>query len=44
MFEATGIIEVPKDVNLNELYDQLDKIGDELAVDIRLESSTETRA
>lgn len=43
MFEATGIIEVPKDVNLNELYDQLDKIGDELAVDIRLESSTETR-
>ncbi len=44
MFEATGIIEVPKEVNLNELYDQLDKIGDELAVDIRLESSTEARA
>ncbi len=43
MFEATGIIEVPKEVNLNELYDQLDKIGDELAVDIRLESSTDAR-
>lgn len=41
LFEASGVIEVPKTVDLNELYDQLDKIGDELAVDIRLESSTE---
>ena len=41
MFEACGTIEVPKSVNLNDLYDELDKIADELAVDIRLESSTE---
>lgn len=41
LFEATGIIEVPKTVDMNELYDYLDKIADELAVDIRLESSTE---
>jgi glycine cleavage system regulatory protein len=41
LFEATGIIEVPKAVDMNELYDYLDKIADELAVDIRLESSTE---
>lgn len=41
LFEATGIIEVPKSVDMNELYDFLDKIADELAVDIRLESSTE---
>lgn len=41
LFEATGIIEVPKAVDMNELYDFLDKIADELAVDIRLESSTE---
>lgn len=41
MFEASGTIEVPKSVNLNDLYDQLDKIADDLAVDIRLESSTE---
>lgn len=41
LFEATGIIEVPKSVDMNELYDYLDKIADELAVDIRLESSTE---
>lgn len=41
LFEATGIIEVPKLVDMNELYDHLDKIADELAVDIRLESSTE---
>jgi len=44
LFEATGIIEVPKTVDMNELYDQLDKIADELAVDIRLESSTEKSA
>lgn len=41
LFEATGIIEVPKSVDMNELYDYLDKIADELAVDILLESSTE---
>lgn len=41
MFEAFGTIDVPKSVNLNDLYDELDKIADELAVDIRLESSTE---
>jgi glycine cleavage system regulatory protein len=41
LFEATGIIEVPKTVDMNELYDFLDKMADELAVDIRLESSTE---
>jgi glycine cleavage system regulatory protein len=41
LFEATGVIEVPKSVDMNELYDYLDKIADELAVDIRLESSTE---
>jgi glycine cleavage system regulatory protein len=41
MFEASGIIEVPKTVNMNDLYDELDKIADELAIDIRLESSTE---
>jgi len=41
LFEASGIIEVPKTVNLNDLYDELDKIADELAIDIRLESSTE---
>lgn len=42
LFEATGVIEVPKTVDMNELYDYLDKIADELAVDIRLESSTES--
>jgi glycine cleavage system regulatory protein len=41
LFEATGLIEVPKSVDMNELYDYLDKIADELAVDIRLESSTD---
>lgn len=41
LFEAVGIIDVPKTVDMNELYDHLDKIGDELALDIRLESSTE---
>lgn len=44
LFEATGVIEVPKVVDMNELYDYLDKIADELAVDIRLESSTEKSA
>jgi glycine cleavage system regulatory protein len=41
LFEATGVIEVPKSVDMNELYDYLDKIADDLAVDIRLESSTD---
>lgn len=38
LFEATGIIEVPESVDMDSLYDQLDLIADELAVDIRLES------
>lgn len=38
MFEATGIIEVPDTVDMDELQDQLDRIADELAVDIRLEA------
>jgi glycine cleavage system regulatory protein len=38
MFEATGIIEVPNAVDIDELYDQLDTIAEELAVDIRLEA------
>ena len=37
MFEATGIIHVPAEVDLDNLHDQLDVIADELAVDIRLE-------
>jgi len=41
MFEATGLIHVPKSVNMDELYDQLDMIADELAVDIRLEAPDE---
>lgn len=41
MFEATGLIQVPKSVDMNELYDQLDIIADELAVDVRLESPGE---
>ncbi|HSC69071.1 MAG TPA: ACT domain-containing protein, partial [Cellvibrio sp.] len=32
LFEATGVIEVPKSVDMNELYDYLDKIADDLAV------------
>jgi len=41
MFEATGLIQVPKSVNMDELHEQLDIIADELAVDIRLESPTD---
>lgn len=37
MFEATGVIHIPAGVNLDELYDQLDAIADELAVDIRID-------
>ncbi len=37
MFEATGIIHVPAQVDLDNLHDNLDVIADELAVDIRLE-------
>ncbi len=37
LFEATGTIEVPKEVNMDALWEQLDLIADELAVDIRLE-------
>lgn len=41
MFEATGIIEVPEAVDMNALWEQLDLIADELAVDIRLDSPKE---
>lgn len=41
MFEATGLIQVPKSVDMDELYEQLDIIADELAVDVRLESPSE---
>ncbi len=37
LFEATGIIHVPENVDMTALYDQLDLIADELAVDIRVE-------
>ncbi len=37
LFEATGSIQVPEGVNMNQLLDQLDTIADQLAVDIRLE-------
>lgn len=40
LFEATGVIEVPVSVDMNALHDDLDKIADELAVDIRLEASS----
>ncbi|RYY01657.1 MAG: cellulose-binding protein [Gammaproteobacteria bacterium] len=41
MFEATGLIQVPRSVDMDDLYDQLDTIADELAVDVRLEAPTE---
>ncbi|MBU2886800.1 cellulose-binding protein [Gilvimarinus agarilyticus] len=44
MFEATGVIHLPKGVNMDELYDQLDAIADELAVDIRLEDLPESES
>lgn len=34
MFEAHGLVLVPADVDLDELQDQLNVIGDELAIDI----------
>lgn len=37
LFEATGLIEVPDAVDMDSLWEQLDVIADELAVDIRLE-------
>jgi glycine cleavage system regulatory protein len=40
MFEATGIVEVPEAVDMDALWEQLDVIADELAVDIRLETPT----
>ncbi|UTF61385.1 glycine cleavage system protein R [Gilvimarinus sp. DA14] len=43
MFEATGIIHVPAGVNLNDLYDNLDLIADELAIDVRLETPPESQ-
>lgn len=42
MFEAVGQILVPNSVNMDELYDQLDTIAEELAVDVRLETPKET--
>lgn len=41
LFQAKGVIEVPDSVDMDELYDQLDTIAEELAVDIRLESPEE---
>ncbi len=41
MFEATGLIEVPNSVDMTALYEQLDVIADELAIDIRLEAPVE---
>lgn len=41
MFEATGLIQVPNSVDMDALWDQLDTIADELAVDIRLEEPKE---
>lgn len=41
MFEATGVIEVPEAVDMDELWDQLDMIAEELAVDIRVETASE---
>lgn len=41
MFEATGIIEVPETVDMDDLWDQLDMIAEELAVDIRVETAPE---
>jgi glycine cleavage system regulatory protein len=38
MFEATGVIEVPESVDMGALYEQLDHIADELAIDIRVEA------
>lgn len=40
MFEARGVIEVPETVDMDALWDQLDIIADELAVDIRLDIPT----
>ncbi|HEY7884729.1 MAG TPA: ACT domain-containing protein [Cellvibrionaceae bacterium] len=39
LFEATGTIHVPPNVDMNNLLDQLDTIADELAVDIRIDES-----
>ncbi len=39
LFEATGIIQVPETVDMDELHDQLDAIADQLAVDIRIETA-----
>lgn len=44
MFEATGLIQVPGSVDMDALWDQLDTIADELAVDIRLEEPKEGKA
>lgn len=41
MFEATGLIEVPNSVDMTALYEQLDVIADELAIDVRLEAPVE---
>lgn len=41
LFEATGSIQVPESVDMEALWDQLDIIADELAVDIRLEVPSE---
>ena len=37
LFEAHGLLLVPADVDLDDLQEQLDTIGDELAIDIDIE-------
>lgn len=44
MFTAQGLLLVPESVDVDKLADQLEEIGDELGVDIELESYTEEPA
>lgn len=37
MFTASGLLKIPAQTNMDEFQDQLDRISDELAVDITLE-------
>lgn len=37
LFEANGILQIPMDMDLDELAEKFDQIADELAVDIELE-------
>ncbi|WP_111640427.1 glycine cleavage system protein R [Marinimicrobium alkaliphilum] len=44
LFEATGIIEVPENTDMDDLHDQLDTIADELAVDVKIEPQEDSSA